>query len=105
MRWLAGLFVALSFAQLAAASEWQYCLAPSPRDHKLYISGVFPVTAPRDSEFEFMESLKRSRLDYEDVQCPRSGDQTSAIIMLQHTIGFNRKLGNEVVTLPWQPAP
>jgi hypothetical protein len=105
VRFLAGLFIAIWLPSLAAAAEWQYCLAPSHYDRKIYISGVFPVTLPRDTEHEFMQSLNQSHFTYQDVQCPLSDNESSAVIMQQHTISFNRDLGNQIIKFPWKPTP
>ena len=37
-----GLAVVVASAQPTFAADWQYCLAPSHAEHKVYISVTFP---------------------------------------------------------------
>jgi hypothetical protein len=44
-------------SQTALATDWQCCLAPSQAEHKIYMSGAFPVRGAlydADSAFELM---------------------------------------------------
>lgn len=104
MRALLALTLLLSIPQLAAAADWRYCLAPSHAEHKIYISLAFAATmAMENAELQFGRKLSSSGLHYDDVQCPRSGDEPSLLTMQRHAENVNRELGNQIVSLHWQP--
>jgi hypothetical protein len=91
-------------ASSASAGDWRYCLAPSQTDHKIYISAPFSVSAERDeSESGFDDALARLHLRHDDVQCPHSNDEASAVADKQYAIEFNRRSGNQVIDLHWTP--
>jgi hypothetical protein len=105
MRALFALALVLSLPHIASAADWRYCLAPSHAEHKIYISLAFPASVPMESaESQFGRKLRHSGLRYDDVQCPRSGDEPSLTNMERHAVSFNRELGNQVITMRWQPA-
>jgi hypothetical protein len=100
---LAGLALMAASSQAAMAADWQYCLAPSHAEHKVYMSATFPVRgvlADADSAFEQM--LEQARLRHDDVQCPRADDKRSILLMLQYAISFNQENGNTIVHLPFE---
>jgi hypothetical protein len=101
---LAALAVVISLPQIATAGEWRYCLAPSHSENTVYMSPVFPTDLPMGSaESDFGSVLQRARYHYDDVQCPLSDNETSALAMQRQTIDYNRQLGNRIVDLPWRP--
>jgi hypothetical protein len=84
----------------AFAGDWQYCLAPSEADHKVYISEPFPAyggLAQADDAFNAM--LVRSGLRHDVVQCPRADDESAIAEMLRYAVTFNREIGNTIVYL------
>jgi hypothetical protein len=94
----------MASASSADAGVWRYCLAPSQTDHKIYISAPFSVSAePDDSESRFEDALARLHFRHDDVQCPHSNDETSAVADKQHAIEFNRRSGNQIIDLHWTP--
>jgi len=96
-----GLALTLAALQPALAADWQYCLAPSHAEHKVYMSAVFPVRGSLDdagSAFELM--LDQARLRHDVVQCPRADDEQSILAMQQYAISFNQHAGNTIVHLP-----
>jgi hypothetical protein len=102
-RIFAGLFLALALAlvQTAAASEWQYCLAPAHADHKVYLSAPFPAASALNSaDSAFERTLNQAGYRHDDVQCPRADDEHSIAVMRQYAISFNQELGNAIVHLP-----
>lgn len=104
MRALLALALTILIPQMAHAGDWRYCLAPSHAEHKIYMSPPFPATMPMDdAELQFGRTLSRSGLRFDDVQCPRSNDETAALTMQQHAIVVNRELGNEIINLRWKP--
>jgi hypothetical protein len=103
VRIAAALILAITAPQIASANEWLYCIAPSHAEQKLYMSPVFEADGPASvAESEFAAVLKQSFLHYNDVQCPRSDDQLSAIRMQLYTIKFNQNLGVQIVSLSWE---
>jgi len=97
----AGLALTMAVLRPALAADWQYCLAPSQTEHKIYLSPVFPVRGSLDdagSAFELM--LDRAGLPHDVVQCPRADDEQSILAMQQYAISFNRQSGNTIVHLP-----
>ena len=106
MRWIlagAGLVLTIAIPQTSWASDWQYCLAPSHAENKVYISGTFRSAdlGSADSSFERMLSLKGLRHD--DVQCPRADDESSILAMLRYAISYNKKIGAEIIYVSWEP--
>ena len=91
-RYFAGLALIAASSQAALATDWQYCLAPSQAEHKIYMSGAFPVRGSlddADSAFELM--LDQAGLRHDVVQCPRADDERSIGAMEQYAISFNRE--------------
>src|SRR6516164_5436710 len=81
---------------------WQYCLAASGAEHKVYISPPFPRIAELNIiQVEFAQRLLE--LQHEPVQCPISKYKGSMATMRDAAIGFNRNIGNMIVALNWEP--
>ena len=98
---LTGLTLIAASSHAAMATDWQYCLAPSHLEHKIYMSATFPAhgtLGEADSAFE--QLLERASLPHDDVQCPRADDEHSILLMQQYTISFNQRIGNTIVHLP-----
>jgi hypothetical protein len=67
------------------------------------MSSVFEADGPASAaESEFAAVLKQSFLHYNDVQCPRSDDQLSAMQMQVQTIRFNQNIGVQIINLGWK---
>jgi hypothetical protein len=104
MRALLALALTLAIPQIAWASDWRYCLAPSEADHKIYLTAPFPEgSATGDAESQFRRSLSWSGLVFDVVQCPRSDDEIAAQAAEQQAIEYNRRLGNQIVAMKWKP--
>jgi hypothetical protein len=104
MRTLIALALILLLPQIAAAEDWRYCLAPSHAEHKIYISMPFPATMSMDAaESQFGRALTRSGWRYDDVQCPQSDSESSALAMQRHAIGINHELGLQIIDTRWKP--
>ena len=88
----------------ARASDWSYCLAPAEADNRIYLSQPFPAGSVK-AEGEFNDLLAQRRLRHDSVQCPRTGDEASAIVMRQHAIDLNRSWGRQVVDTPLRALP
>jgi len=99
------LAMALSLCQTAMALEWQYCLAPSNADHKIYFSGAFATSAGVGSaDGSFEQALMQAHLSHDEVQCPRADNENSILAMLQAAVAYNQKVGRKVVYVRWEPA-
>ena len=95
---LVGIVLLLASAHPAAADDWQYCLAPSSTEHKVYMTPVFPVArTSADAASAFAHLLERAKLAYDVVQCPRADDETSIVAMQQYALSYNRETGNRIV--------
>jgi hypothetical protein len=97
----AGLALIAASSQTALATNWQYCLAPSQAEHRIYMSGAFPVRGAfddADSAFEWM--LDQAGLRHDVVHCPRADDERSIMMMEQYAISFNQGISNTIVHLP-----
>jgi len=103
-KFLAGLALMVAVSQTALAADWQYCLAPSQNENKVYISTPFPSSgAWGNPESALDRMLNQSGVRHDDVQCPRADDKPSIETMRQEAISFNHKVGNEIVNLNWKP--
>jgi hypothetical protein len=101
-KFLIGLALMIGLSNSALAADWQYCLAPSHTEHKVYISAPFPSSeGSPDSALDRV--LYRSGVRHDDVQCPRADDERSIQIMRRDAISFNQKSGNQIVNLNWKP--
>lgn|ERR1700688_421378 len=101
---LTGLALMGAVSQTALAAEWQYCLAPSHTEHKIYMSAPFPSSGAWGSPDSALDRmLTQSGVRHDDVQCPRADDEPSIVVMRQEAISFNHVAGNEIVNLNWKP--
>ena len=106
VRIIPALMLTIISPQIATASEWLYCIAPSYTERKLYMSPVFATNSPGNSvESAFATVLDQSFLRYNDIQCPKSKDEFSAMEMQQQTVKFNQSVGNTIINLRWKPKP
>jgi hypothetical protein len=102
----AALIVTVSLPQIAEAGTWCYCLAPSHAESTVYMSQVFATETPVNrAESAFGSLLAQSAFRYDDVQCPLSDNESSALAMQRQAIAYNRDLGNRIVNLPWRQRP
>ena len=100
-RFLASVALIAAGAQTALASDWQYCLAPSQAEHKIYMSGRFPVrNSLDDADIAFELMLNQAGLRHDVIQCPRAENERAIAAMEQYAIGYNRKNGNTIIHMP-----
>jgi hypothetical protein len=100
---LAGAASVTAALQAASATDWRYCLAPSEAEHRVYMSGAFPVRrVPDDADNAFERTLDRAGVRHDVVQCPRADDEPSIEMMLQYAVDFNHRLGNTVIHIPFE---
>jgi hypothetical protein len=84
------------------SAAWQYCLAPSNADNKIYLSAPFPKSSSLHvNETAFAKKLRESKIQHGAVQCPNGVDEPSVLSMRQRAISFNQDRGNTIVTLGW----
>jgi hypothetical protein len=83
-------------------AAWQYCLAPSYAENKVYVSAPFlKGESLNATEIAFAKELHESELPHDVVQCPNGTDELKISSMRQDAISFNRDRGNTIVTLDW----
>jgi hypothetical protein len=98
---IAGLALIATSSQGALAADWQYCLAPSEAEHKIYMSDWFQVRGDLyDADRAFERQLNQAGLHHDVVQCPRADDERSIAKMQQHAISFNQQMGNTILRIP-----
>ena len=83
-------------------TAWQYCLAPSYAENKVYVSAPFLKSESLyATETAFAKALHESELPHDVIQCPNGTDEPTILSMRQHAISFNQDRGNTIVTLDW----
>ena len=83
---------------------WQYCLAPSYAEKKVYISSPFPKSTSLSAiEGNFGETLSQSKEQHDVVQCPIGKDEQSILSMRERAISFNHDRGYTIITRNWKP--
>jgi hypothetical protein len=98
----ATIYTGASSTSLDRSAAWQYCLAPSYAENKVYISAPFPKSASlHASETAFAKRLLESEIQHDAVQCPNGNDEPVISSMRQRAIRFNQDRGNTIVTLDW----
>jgi hypothetical protein len=84
--------------------EWEYCLAPSYAEHKMYLSTPIPSSAISDSaDVVFDRTLKKDNIAHDEVQCPRAPNRPTLLFRRRYAIRWNQENGNTIVTFKWQP--
>jgi hypothetical protein len=102
-RALASIALTMALPRTALAGDWQYCLAPSHAEHKVYMSAPFPAGgALATADHLFDRRLEQAGIRHDDVQCPRANGERAALVMRQHAIAFNQKLGNTIIPLRFE---
>ena len=97
--WLA-VVAASAFALpgIAQANGWQYCLALSHAEQRVYVTNV-AVERP-GAEGAVSRSITGAGLDFDEVQCPRADDHLSLVVMRDYAMRYNSQVGMTVVRLP-----
>jgi hypothetical protein len=98
----ATIYTGASGVNLDRPGVWQYCLAPSYADNKVYMSAPFPKSVSlHANEKAFARKLHESKIQHGAVQCPNGSDEPSILSMRQRTISFNQDRGNTIITFGW----
>lgn len=87
----------------ARGNEWQYCLAPSQADNKVYISQPFVADDLGVGDDQFKKTLTRSGISVDDIQCPRAATDDAIAAMRRYAITFNRDSGHAVIFIKLNP--
>jgi hypothetical protein len=99
----AGLAI-MAVSQAALATDWQFCLAPSDIEHKVYMSGVLaPREVSRNTDDSFAQILFKKGLRHDVVECPRADSENAIMTMLRAAVAYNKRIGRQVVYLYWDP--
>ena len=99
-----GLAIIIAVSHTAFAADWQYCLAPSDIEHKVYLSGVFTTReVSRNTDDSFNQILFQKGLRHDVVQCPRADSENIIMKMLQDAVAYNQRIGRQIVYLYWEP--
>ena len=98
----ATIYTGESGTSLDRSAAWQYCLAPSYAENKIYISAPFPKSASlHASETAFAKKLLESEIQHDAIQCPNGNDESAILSMRQRAMSFNQDRGNTIITLAW----
>ncbi len=84
--------------------DWQYCLAPSLAEHKVYLSPPIPMIGILGrADAAFHEMLNTAGIPHDEVQCPKAPNKRTLLFRQRHAIRLNEEVGNATVTLNWKP--
>ncbi|MBI1202798.1 MAG: hypothetical protein GC182_09835 [Rhodopseudomonas sp.] len=100
---LTALSAAAGLSRAASGTEWQYCLAPSHADNKVYISQPFASDDLGFGDGQFRKALNRGGVSVDDIQCPRAETADAIAAMRRYAITFNRDSGNAVIFIRLNP--
>jgi predicted transglutaminase-like cysteine proteinase len=84
--------------------DWQYCLAPSHAEHKIYLSAPIPASGIElgaDAAFDRM--LNKAGIPHDEVQCPKAPNKRTLLFRQRYAIRLNEEIGNATITLNWKP--
>ncbi len=84
--------------------DWQYCLAPSLAEHKLYLSAPIPVSGiAASADAAFHEMLNKAGISHDEVQCPKAPNKRTLLFRQRYAIRLNEEIGNATINLNWEP--
>lgn len=82
---------------------WEYCLALSEAEHKIYFSKPIPVSSVIGKADDLFDSLlNKAGLAHDAVQCPRAPNKPTLLFRQKYAITFNEKIGRAIVDLNWE---
>jgi len=84
--------------------DWQYCLAPSRAEHKIYLTApirMIGILGRADAAFH--EMLNKAGIPHDDVQCPKAPNKRTLLFRQRYAIRLNGEIGNAIITLNWEP--
>jgi hypothetical protein len=80
---------------VAHAAGWQYCLAVSNADRKIYMGLIGAEQGGADGLFA--DALTRAGIAADEVQCPRADTHLTMEEMRRYALQYNRNRGMTVV--------
>jgi hypothetical protein len=84
--------------------DWQYCLAPSLAEHKIYLSAPVPVSGiVASADAAFHEMLNKAGISHDEVQCPKAPNKRTLLFRQRYAIRLNEEIGNATINLNWEP--
>ena len=84
--------------------DWQYCLAPSLAEHKIYLSAPIPVSViVASADAAFHEMLNNAGIFHDEVQCPKAPNKRTLLFRQRYAIKLNEEIGNATINLNWEP--
>jgi hypothetical protein len=84
--------------------DWQYCLAPSYAEHKIYLSRPVPMIGILGrADAPFHEMLSKAGITHDEVQCPKAPNKRTLLFRQRYAIRLNEEIGNTIVILNWEP--
>jgi hypothetical protein len=84
--------------------DWQYCLAPSLAEHKIYLSAPVPVNGiVASADAAFHEMLNKAGISHDEVQCPKAPNKRTLLFRQRFAIRLNEEIGNATINLNWEP--
>lgn len=84
--------------------DWQYCLAPSLAEHKIYLSAPIPVSGiAASADAAFHEMLNKAGISHDEVQCPKAPNKRTLLFRQRYAIRLNEEIGNATINLNWEP--
>ena len=81
---------------------WEYCLAPSYAEHKIYFSKPIPINSIIGKVDDLFESqLNKAGLAHDVVQCPIAPNKPTLLFRQKYAVRFNEEDGMTIVDLDW----
>ena len=81
---------------------WEYCLAPSYAENKIYFSKPIPISSIIGKADDLFDSLlNKARLPHDVVQCPIAPNKPTLLFRQKHAVGFNETSGITIVYRNW----
>lgn len=85
--------------------DWQYCLAPSHAERKIYLSAPIPMTGSLgQADAAFHEMLNKAGIPHDEVQCPKAPNKRTLLFRQRNAIRLNDEIGNATIDLNWEPS-
>jgi hypothetical protein len=99
----ASLIINIAGSQLALAAEWRFCVAPSDREHTMYMTNPFFTSTSMESlERDFDQLLHRWGRFHDSVQCATGANEQAVRAMREYAEAFNQQMGRMVILIDWK---
>ena len=85
--------------------DWQFCLAPSHAEHKIYLSAPIPMSGiVKGADIAFHQMLEKAGIPHDEVQCPKAPNKRTLLFRKRYAIRLNEEIGNAPIALNWEPS-